>query len=171
MNPDEVSVKEGDIVEVLQFEDETEQEGWWMVKCANGRQGLVPDNFVELIPPLSAVKKYTPPPAQPLPPSSPSSGLKKAKVIFLYDAENPDEISVKEGDIVEVLQFEDETEQEGWWMVKCANGRQGLVPDNFVELIPPLPAVNLKLSTSTKIYSSSSSSTSLTEQEGFLPHP
>ena len=48
-------------------------------------------------------------------------------------------MSVKEGDIVEVLQFEDETEQEGWWMVKCANGKQGLVPDNFVELIQNAP--------------------------------
>ena len=40
---------------------------------------------------------------------------------------------------MEVLQFEDETEQEGWWMVKCANGKQGLVPDNFVELVQSVP--------------------------------
>ena len=54
--------------------------------------------------------------------------------MFPYDAENPDEVSIREGDIVEVLQFDDETGQAGWWMVKCVNGKQGLVPDNFVEL-------------------------------------
>ena len=48
-------------------------------------------------------------------------------------------MSVKEGDVVEVLQFEDETGQEGWWMVRCADGKQGLMPDNFVELIQNAP--------------------------------
>ena len=57
-------------------------------------------------------------------------------MIYTYYAENPDEVTVNEGEVVEVLQFEDETGQEGWWKVRCG-GIEGLVPDNFVELLPP----------------------------------
>ena len=40
---------------------------------------------------------------------------------------------------MEVLQFDDETKKKGWWMVKCANGRQGFVPDSIVELLQSSP--------------------------------
>ena len=41
-----------------------------------------------------------------------------------------------EGEVLEVLQFEEETGQEGWWLVRSPGGKEGFVPDNFVELLP-----------------------------------
>ncbi len=53
-----------------------------------------------------------------------------AKVTFDYDAENNDELSLKEGDMVKVL----DQEEEGWWKGEL-NGKIGVFPSNFVELV------------------------------------
>lgn len=46
--------------------------------------------------------------------------------------EGDDEISFDPGDIIqEIDQFD-----EGWWKGKAPNGRYGLFPSNFVELLP-----------------------------------
>lgn len=57
----------------------------------------------------------------------------KAVARFSYHAENEDELSLKEGDIITVI--EKELEDVGWWKGEI-NGRIGVFPDNFVELIP-----------------------------------
>ena len=53
-----------------------------------------------------------------------------AKVTFDYDAENNDELSLKEGDMVKVL----DQEEEGWWKGEL-NGKIGVFPSNFVEIV------------------------------------
>ncbi|KAJ3062788.1 Osteoclast-stimulating factor 1 [Podochytrium sp. JEL0797] len=63
------------------------------------------------------------------PPPRPSRGKQIAVVEakYAYTAQNPDELSFEEGDILYVLQKDD----AGWW--KCRNGeREGLVPSNYV---------------------------------------
>ena len=52
--------------------------------------------------------------------------------MFGYIADQEDEVSVKDGDIVDIL--EQDTGQDGWWRIR-AGGKEGLVPDNFLELI------------------------------------
>ena len=52
-----------------------------------------------------------------------------AKVIFDHDAGGDDELSLKEGELVEVLDQED----DGWWK-GLLNGKKGLFPSKFVEL-------------------------------------
>ena len=52
-----------------------------------------------------------------------------AKVIFDHDAGGDDELSLKEGELVEVLDQED----DGWWK-GLLNGKKELFPSNFVEL-------------------------------------
>lgn len=54
----------------------------------------------------------------------------RARVTFYYDAAEPDELSLKEGDIVEILS----QDEEGWWEGLC-NGKKGVFPANFVEVI------------------------------------
>lgn len=58
----------------------------------------------------------------------------KAKVLFEYTPENDDELALKVGDIVTVLNKE-VYETDGWWEGEL-NGKVGLFPDNFVELLP-----------------------------------
>ncbi|XP_025096830.1 SH3 domain-containing kinase-binding protein 1-like isoform X3 [Pomacea canaliculata] len=59
--------------------------------------------------------------------------VERAVVRFAYTAEQPDELSLKEGDIVRVL--DKNLEDEGWWRGEV-NGKTGVFPDNFVELLP-----------------------------------
>ncbi|XP_062833313.1 SH3 domain-containing kinase-binding protein 1 isoform X1 [Anolis carolinensis] len=54
------------------------------------------------------------------------------KVIFPYEAQNEDELTIKEGDIVTLLNKE--CIDAGWWEGEL-NGRKGVFPDNFVKLL------------------------------------
>ncbi|XP_060755683.1 SH3 domain-containing kinase-binding protein 1 [Neoarius graeffei] len=56
------------------------------------------------------------------------------KVLFPYDAQNEDELSVKEGDIVTIISKE--CADAGWWLGEL-NGKEGVFPDNFVKLFVP----------------------------------
>ena len=56
--------------------------------------------------------------------------LRRAKVTFSYAADNIDELSLEPGQIVEVL----EEEEEGWWRGKVG-GKEGVFPSNFVEIV------------------------------------
>ena len=55
--------------------------------------------------------------------------LVKVKVIFDYDATQPDELTIKVGDIIS-----DVKKQPGGWWEGVLNGRKGVFPDNFVEV-------------------------------------
>ncbi|KAG5846544.1 hypothetical protein ANANG_G00116130 [Anguilla anguilla] len=54
------------------------------------------------------------------------------KAIYPFDASNEDELSLKEGDIICVLNKE--TGEPGWWRGEV-NGKEGVFPDNFVTAI------------------------------------
>ncbi|XP_049728837.1 SH3 domain-containing kinase-binding protein 1 isoform X2 [Elephas maximus indicus] len=56
------------------------------------------------------------------------------KVIFPYEAQNDDELTIKEGDIVTLINKD--CIDIGWWEGEL-NGRRGVFPDNFVKLLPP----------------------------------
>ena len=47
--------------------------------------------------------------------SSSSKAVEKAKVIFEYEADNPDELTIKVGEIVEIVNKN--TDNDGWWEV------------------------------------------------------
>ena len=61
-----------------------------------------------------------------------SKPVEKAVVRYSYAAENDDELSLEEGDVVIVL--EKELEDNGWWKGEVG-GKIGVFPDNFVELL------------------------------------
>lgn len=50
--------------------------------------------------------------------------------LYDYDAQNEDELSFKEGDIIKVLRKGDENEKEWWWS-KIGNN-EGYVPRNLI---------------------------------------
>ncbi|KAL5011035.1 hypothetical protein ScPMuIL_013340 [Solemya velum] len=60
--------------------------------------------------------------------------MDRAVVRYSYVAENEDELSLKEGDIIVVL--DKELEDAGWWKGEV-HGKIGVFPDNFVEAIEP----------------------------------
>lgn len=62
-----------------------------------------------------------------------STSLSGTKVLYAYDAANPGEISVSEGDLVTVIEGDD---GQGWIKIKSARG-EGLVPGAYVENATP----------------------------------
>jgi len=54
--------------------------------------------------------------------------LPKIKALYKYEAQDVDELSFEEGDILELV-LEDES---GWWTGKL-NGKKALFPGNYVE--------------------------------------
>eukprot|EP01095_Lingulamoeba_sp_RSL-Kostka_P006267 TRINITY_DN195_c0_g1_i1.p1 TRINITY_DN195_c0_g1~~TRINITY_DN195_c0_g1_i1.p1 ORF type:complete len:1110 (+),score=492.52 TRINITY_DN195_c0_g1_i1:3702-7031(+) len=64
------------------------------------------------------------------PPPTPSAPPeKKCRALYPYEPHEPDELQLSEGDIIVIV------EQQGdWWQGKL-NGREGLFPANYVELI------------------------------------
>ncbi|ROL42693.1 SH3 domain-containing kinase-binding protein 1 [Anabarilius grahami] len=83
------------------------------------------------------VKKVAPAVAQETMKAEPDNKAKAkefCKVIFPYEAQNEDELSIKEGDIVTIVNKE--CADAGWWLGEL-NGKQGVFPDNFVKLFIP----------------------------------
>lgn len=61
-------------------------------------------------------------------------GKEYCKVLFPYEAQNEDELTIKEGEIVIIINKE--CADAGWWQGEI-NGKWGVFPDNFVKLLPP----------------------------------
>uniref|UniRef100_A0A4W5MNZ6 Osteoclast-stimulating factor 1 n=1 Tax=Hucho hucho TaxID=62062 RepID=A0A4W5MNZ6_9TELE len=61
-------------------------------------------------------------------------GRELCKVIFPYNAHNEDELSIKEGEIVTIINRD--CADTGWWMGEIG-GKRGVFPDNFVKLLIP----------------------------------
>jgi SH3 domain-containing kinase-binding protein 1 len=58
--------------------------------------------------------------------------LEEALAQFPYQAQNEDELTLEEGQIVQVISKE--VEDKGWWKGEV-DGRTGVFPDNFVKLV------------------------------------
>ncbi|XP_034562415.1 SH3 domain-containing kinase-binding protein 1 isoform X2 [Notolabrus celidotus] len=67
-------------------------------------------------------------------PDGKAKGREQCKVLFPYEAQNEDELQLKEGEIVNIISKE--CADAGWWMGEIG-GRQGVFPDNFVKLLEP----------------------------------
>ncbi|KAM7369673.1 hypothetical protein PAMP_010977 [Pampus punctatissimus] len=61
-----------------------------------------------------------------------AKGREQCKVLFPYEAQNEDELSIKEGEIINIITKD--CPDAGWWMGEIG-GRQGVFPDNFVKLL------------------------------------
>ena len=55
-------------------------------------------------------------------------------MLFSCTANEDHEITIKKGDIVDVITME--TEQDGWWLVHYGD-QEGLAPSKFLSLISP----------------------------------
>nr|CAD7461900.1 unnamed protein product [Timema tahoe] len=77
---------------------------------------------------LSSGVKPVPGGGKPRPAMRPKPSLPKCKAMFDYTAQDLDEISFKDGDIIEIIK-----EHEGGWWSGRLRGKEGLLPANYVE--------------------------------------
>ncbi|XP_078423068.1 SH3 domain-containing protein 21 isoform X4 [Cetorhinus maximus] len=121
---DELTLQIGDIIKNSKC---TEEEGWWEGE-KNGKRGRFPRIFVEEVP------SHTVESGHHIQPRSVrrKKAVKRRKqrwceVIISYSPVKSEELELKLGDIIEIL---DEIE-DGWWVGR-KNGKTGSFPSNFV---------------------------------------
>lgn len=163
---DEISFKVGDAIEVLQKKNDgwwkgrvqgLDWTGWFpanyvepkkkprkkkvrreestssksSVQSQSSSSGTVTDSDVDLISQLQGAESHS---ATEAPPHSTEQRL---KALYPYTANNEDELSISENDVLYLLRS-DETDlmlQQGWWQVMNGDGHIGLIPANYVESV------------------------------------
>ncbi|XP_038157196.1 SH3 domain-containing protein 21 [Cyprinodon tularosa] len=143
-NEDELELVVGEILEIIrEIED-----GWWM-GLKQGKVGAFPSNFVKEIfvspkdakqnegkarPKLSDAMFTKEISQRASVRNKTRNSVEYCQVMFDYKAKAADELEMKKGDVVAILNKE--TEDEGWWEGEL-KGRRGFFPDNFVMVLPP----------------------------------
>lgn len=61
-----------------------------------------------------------------------------AKAVFAYAGQEEDELTFKAGDIIEIIE-EEEGEAEEGWSFGALNGREGIFPSNYIEMLDGKP--------------------------------
>ena len=65
----------------------------------------------------------------PIPPKQMKSTKRHVKALYDFKSDDPEDLSFKMGDLIEVL---DSSDQYGWWVGKNSNGKKGNFPSNYV---------------------------------------
>ncbi|XP_041044394.1 CD2-associated protein isoform X2 [Carcharodon carcharias] len=147
---DELTLKVGDLIRNVR---KLEEEGWCEGEL-NGKRGLFPDNFVKEIKKDGETKEESSVmkreksgnvanlvqrmshfgfPVVGFPPQPKSLRKRRSKkrlceAQFDYIPQNEDELEIKTGDVIEII----EEVEEGWWK-GALNEKTGLFPSNFVK--------------------------------------
>ncbi|XP_022247722.1 SH3 domain-containing kinase-binding protein 1-like isoform X2 [Limulus polyphemus] len=95
----------------------------------DGLVNLKPTDSAKKSPYQKTPKSSTEPDAPKLPPKPVKEMV---RVLFSYEAQNEDELTMKENDIITIVTKE--LVDKGWWKGEL-NGKIGVFPDNFVEVI------------------------------------
>ncbi|KAI9024004.1 hypothetical protein DFJ74DRAFT_605593 [Hyaloraphidium curvatum] len=143
----EISFADGELITSIEKVDE----GWWKGKNAAGEAseraiavawkvtyvftsvqiGLFPSTYVEEVA-AAVTASYAPPPvaaAVAAPPAPARAAGIVADAVFDYEAQESNEISFADGEVITDIEKID----EGWWKGKNARGEIGLFPANYVE--------------------------------------
>ncbi|XP_045112975.1 SH3 domain-containing protein 19-like isoform X2 [Portunus trituberculatus] len=135
--PDDLSLKTGDVVQLLyRISDE------WLFGRCGPKEGMFPQNFIKIVVPLAGEQTQSSHSA-----STGTSGSTKSKqsaapkaspvihtatVMYTFLAEAPEDLTVHEGNLVQVTGHLNDQ-----WLYGQCNGKWGQFPANFVDCIPP----------------------------------
>ncbi|KAA1469744.1 hypothetical protein DENSPDRAFT_641109 [Dentipellis sp. KUC8613] len=127
-SPFELAVEEGAIVHVIEEDDGS---GWVKVADGSSGKGLVPASYIEATGSGASVPQAPAPVAQARVPRTRVRGL------YDYQAQGPDELDVHEGTLIELTEGDSggQNYAEGWWEGIDTNGKKGIFPSNYVEIV------------------------------------
>ncbi len=120
--PGEMSLMEGETITVLGKSNND----WWQGEGSQGK-GEFPSNYVEILSSDSFASSSKPSLAPR--PTFPSTKM-MVRALYDYDATTTDELSLKEGNEIQVLDSLD-----GDWWIGEYKGKKGSFPSNYVERI------------------------------------
>lgn len=67
---------------------------------------------------------------EPVAASANGAGGETGKVLYDFDAQGDDELNVQENDTVTIV----DKENDEWWLVRSSDGREGVVPAQYIEI-------------------------------------
>jgi SH3 domain len=114
-----LTIDEGDIVNV----EREDGEWWFAINTVSGLSGVVPAAFL---------KRKVDTTASIMANQASSQTVRYARVMYDFDANHEDELSVRTGDVVSILEVID----ADWWRVQNESA-SGLVPSTFLQEIIP----------------------------------
>ncbi|KAJ8593663.1 hypothetical protein M405DRAFT_579416 [Rhizopogon salebrosus TDB-379] len=120
----ELNVIEGAVVHVLEEDDGS---GWVKVTDSDSNQGLIPASYLDDA--SGGLFESTEQNFQQ------ASGM-YVRALYDYPAQGPDELTINEGDFVELSSGENggQNYADGWWEGFSTDGKKGIFPSNYVEL-------------------------------------
>ena len=143
----DLSFTAGDVITLISYDANEE---WWHGSL-KGNVGTFPRDYVQRVesstpapafasipePPAPAavaapppVDNFFAPPPPPAAAAAAASGLREARALYPFEGMSEDELSFFAGDILLVA-----NEIDGWYEGEDRNGRKGIFPANYVELI------------------------------------
>ena len=125
--PEEVSITTGEMVTVIEGDD---GQGWIKIKSARDT-GLVPASYVENPRPTAASQSAPKQPPAVAPKRSMQRKQKQVKALYSYEATGAGEISITEGDIIN-LTIED---QGDGWATGELHGQTGVFPAAYTQAL------------------------------------
>lgn len=114
---DELSMSSGETFTIVESDDGS---GWTYVSDSSGNQGLVPTSYIK----IEEQQKRQGPKVSP---RKNARLIKKMKILYDYDAQGDDELSVRAGDIAVIT---NEDDGSGWTEGEI-NGVSGLFPTSY----------------------------------------
>ena len=154
-NAGELSVSEGDLVSVLRHSDSSGNPEWWLIRY-NNATGYVPQSYLSPVGESYSDEEFednvihdqddddkigttqdTNGSTDDVQESSHTSTQHSAVAKLYYCAEyafeasSAAELSLDEGQSVVVIQKQDLTGNDEWWLVEC-NGHKGYVPSSYL---------------------------------------
>ncbi|XP_068687144.1 SH2/SH3 adapter protein NCK1-like [Montipora foliosa] len=114
---DELALKKGDKIKVI----EKQEDGWWKGRIGN-TEGWFPSNYIQ---PEDNSKsgKLT----------AKKAVLHKVRTLYNFDPKNPEELSFKKDEILDVIEKPDDDPE--WWIARKQDGSCGLVPRNYIVIV------------------------------------
>jgi len=103
--------------------------------------------------------------ALPSPTHSIIASFPKATVLYTFAATKEDELSIEEGDVVHVT---GQVDEDGWIKVRRTDGKQGLVPSNYLDLKEVAESLKSARSIKDSVHSSLERSGSGVEKRGSI---
>lgn len=154
-NAGELSVSEGDLVSVLRHSDSSGNPEWWLIHY-NGATGYVPQSYLSPVGENDSdneeeddviddqdgddnnstaqdTDRNTNDVQEDIAASSQHAATAKLCYCaeFAFEASSAAELSLDEGQLVVVIQKQDLTGNDEWWLVEC-NGLKGYVPSSYL---------------------------------------
>ena len=127
---DELSLTKGMRVLVLKMEED----GWWYGRDAErpGNPGWFPSNYV-----TKDVQTANTPVA-----SKPQTNgcLMVVRSLYPFKTDNPEELRFEQDELLDIV--EEPPDDPEWWMARNSDGIVGLVPKNYVEVVPDAQPVS-----------------------------